>query len=602
ERETIRDSLIAPQGNPAVEIAGDNARLTITPQGSISAPDEGNSAVDVTGNNARVVNRGVIAGALNGITSIGDDLSLVNSGRIESDSRAVDLSDGDDITVNNSGSIIGTGNQRNGTLYVDGTADNLRVVNERRGTIDAGTGNLGDGISVQVGATGDSSSEDINIVNNGLVQGRGDGAEVFANGARVTANGSSGLRFFNGSGTPQATLTGSVVNNGTIAAEVNVGFLGGLVLEDGVAFDGSIVNNRRGLISGPRNGLYIGNASHNLEIINSGRIESGSRVVNIDGSGVSLRNSGSIIGTGNQRNGTVYSDATADNFSIVNERRGAIDAGEGNQGAAISLQIGDVDGDVVNAVVSNDGLLQGRGNSDGNLAGDGIRVFSGVADGTVTLETNINNQGRILATDDGIDIQAGLTLAGDIINRGTISAGDDGIFIDGSITGAINNFGTVTGNTNAINASDADNPVQVNNQGTLNGNVLLSDFNDVFDSSQGRVNGIVNGGGGDDRLIGTRRNDILTGEVGNDVLTGDRGNDIFVFAPTDFGADIITDYQAGQDLLDVSAFNFGVSGVNAILDGAQQIGADTLLNFANENTVLLQGVQANALEISNFVV
>lgn len=602
DSEVLRDDLIAPVGNPAVEIVGNDARLTVARQGSISAPDEGNSAVEVTGSNARVNNLGVIAGALNGLTSTGDNLNLVNLGSIESDSRAVDLSDGDGIFVRNSGNIIGTGNQRNGTFYVDGTVDDLRVVNQRRGIIDAGTGNLGDGISVQVGATGDSSSENINIVNNGQIQGRGDGPDVFANGGRVGANGSSGLRFFNGSGNPEATLTGSVVNNGTIAAEVNVGFLGGLVVEDGVAFDGRIVNNRRGLISGPRNGLYIGNGSHNLEIVNSGRIESGSRAVNIDGSGVSLRNSGNIIGTDNQRNGTVYTDATVDNFSIVNERRGVIDAGSGNQGAAISLQVGDVDGDVVRATVSNSGLLQGRGDGNGNLAGDGVRVSSGVVDGAVTFETNISNQGRILATDDGIDLQSGVTLAGDIINRGTISAGDDGIFIDGGITSAINNFGTITGSVNAINASDADTTVQVNNQGTLNGNVLLSEFNDVFDSSQGRVNGVVNGGAGDDRLIGTRRNDILIGGVGNDFVTGGRGDDTFVFAPTDLGADTITDYQVGQDLFDVSAFNFGVSEVNAILDGAQQIGADTLLNFANDNTVLLQGVQANTLEVSNFVV
>ena len=383
DRVVIQEDVIAPIGQPAVNIVGEDARLIVT--GSVSAPDVGNTAVLASGEDARVINSGTISGAFNGISSTGDELSLTNSNTITSDSRAVDLSDGDGLVVRNSGDILGTGNQRNGTLYVDGTVDDLRFINS--GVVDAGVGNLGDAVSIQVGAVGDLSNEEINIINSGVFQGRGDGAEVFADGARVAANGSSGLRFFNGSGQPEATVTGSVINNGTITAEVNVGFLGGLVVEDGVAYDGRIVNNRQGVISGPRNGLYIGNAEHDLTINNAGRIESGSRAVNIDGSGVSLRNSGTIIGTGDQRNGTVYADATAENFSIQNNRRGVIDAGEGNQGAGISLQIGDVDGDVVEASIRNDGLIQGRGDAplDSNLAGDGIRLFSGVAEGECDL-------------------------------------------------------------------------------------------------------------------------------------------------------------------------------------------------------------------------
>ncbi|NER81467.1 MAG: hypothetical protein F6K42_18245, partial [Leptolyngbya sp. SIO1D8] len=191
DRVIIREDLVAPIGDPAVQIAGDEARLTVSGQGSLSAPDAGNSAVEVVGNEAEVINRGSISGALNGITAIGDGLTVRNSGHIESDSRVVDLSDGDGSLFRNTGTLLGTGNQRNGTLYVDGTVDDLRVENTRSGVIDAGEGNLGDGISVQVGAAGDPSNEGINLVNTGLVQGRGDGPDVFADGARVAANGSS---------------------------------------------------------------------------------------------------------------------------------------------------------------------------------------------------------------------------------------------------------------------------------------------------------------------------------------------------------------------------------------------------------------------------
>ena len=301
DRVVIQEDVIAPIGQSAVNIVGEDARLIVT--GSVSAPYVGNTAVLVSGEDARVINSGTISGAFNGISSTGDELSLTNSNTITSDSRAVDLSDGDGLVVRNSGDILGTGNQRNGTLYVDGTVDDLRFINS--GVVDAGVGNLGDAVSIQVGAVGDLSNEEINIITIvAYSRDARDGAEVFADGARVAANGSSGLRFFNGSGQPEATVTGSVINNGTITAEVTVGFLGGLVIEDGVAYDGRIVNNRQGVISGPRNGLYIGNAEHDLTINNAGRIESGSRAVNIDGFGVSLLNSGTIIGTGDQRNGT----------------------------------------------------------------------------------------------------------------------------------------------------------------------------------------------------------------------------------------------------------------------------------------------------------
>ena len=69
-----------------------------------------------------------------------------------------------------------------------------------------------------------ATNENINIENSGLIQGRGQAA---FDGGRVASNGSSGVRFFNGSGEAEATVTGSVVNSGTITAEVDVGFLGG---------------------------------------------------------------------------------------------------------------------------------------------------------------------------------------------------------------------------------------------------------------------------------------------------------------------------------------------------------------------------------------
>ena len=322
QAELVNEPITAPIGDPAFDISGTDASLFVSDQGSISAPDSGNTAVVSSGDGVDIVNLGDISGALNGVSSTGNSFQLINTGTISSDSRAVDLVDGDGLNILNSGTILGTGDQRNGTLYINGPVDDLVLENTASGTIDAGTGNLGDAISVQVGAGDDLVSEDINITNDGLLQGRGDGPEVFENGARVAANGSSGLRFFNGVSGEETTVTGSIENNGSITSEVNVGFLGGLVIEDGVAFEGTIDNT--GDIFGPRNGLYVGNAEHDLEINNSGLISSGSRAVNLDGDNVTFNNSGTVLGTGDQRNGTIYIDGTGDSIAINNLADGLI--------------------------------------------------------------------------------------------------------------------------------------------------------------------------------------------------------------------------------------------------------------------------------------
>ena len=509
ETKTIREAVQALAGEPAVDIPGDRARLVVTEDGSITAPDIGNTAVQVSGEDVSLSNRGLISGDLNGVSSTGNDLRLTNRGTIQSNSRVVDLSDGDDISVQNSGTLLGTGDQRNGTFYVDGTVDDLRLVNSKTGVIDAGEGNLGDAISIQVGAAGDPASEEIDIVNRGLLQGRGDGPEVFAEGARVTANGSSGLRFFNGSGQPEATVTGSVTNRGTIAAEVNVGFLGGVIVEDGVAFEGRITNSRSGLISGPRNGLYIGNADHDLQISNNGRIESGSRAVNLDGDDVTLTNRGNILGTGDQRSGTVYVDGTADDITINNQRQGVIDAGVGNSGGGISIQVGTANGlgagvDDLEAAVDliNRGLIQGRGT--GNVPA-GIRLFVGSGLPEATFSGAITNQrsGVIASEQDaGILIESGVIFDGQITNRGTIAGG--------------NGF--------AIDAEGALGTVNILNQGTLEGEVRL--------------------GAGSDRFVQRSQDGVVvTGGLGNDDITGGSGLDTVRYDDLDVG--VTVDLEAG---------------------------------------------------------
>ena len=532
-------------GTPAGE--SETFRGTLVNSGRISSEsNQGTTAgvriADGVGFDGTIANRrgGVIEGANNGLYfgNAEHDTKVVNDGTIRSDSRAFNI-DGTGVDLVNRGQILGTGDQRNGTIYSDATADDYSIVNERRGDVDAGKGNQGAGIALQTGDV-DEDSVSATIVNRGEIDGRGQAAAT-------TGLAGDGVRIFSGTpGGENETFEGKLVNSGRISSESNQGTTAGVRIADGVGFDGTIANQRGGLIEGANNGLYFGNAAHDAQVLNEGTIRSDSRAVNIDGTGVDLVNRGQILGTGDQRNGTIYSDATADDYTIVNSRHGVVDAGHGNDGAAISLQTGDVDGDVVSVSLSNRGKLVGRGDGEGNLEGDGIRVFSGVADALegVTFEGDLANYGRIHASDDGIDIRSGVTVDGDIVNTGWITGADTGLEIDGAVAGTLHNRGVIAGGRSAVDASEAEAAVDVENRGLLQGDVTLSGFDDeLVNDGFGRVDGAVFGGAGNDRLVGGHFGDQLFGGAGADELRGGRGND---FLQGGGGSDI-TDGGSGND-------------------------------------------------------
>ncbi|PIB25649.1 hypothetical protein BFP76_00495 [Amylibacter kogurei] len=66
-------------------------------------------------------------------------------------------------------------------------------------------------------------------------------------------------------------------------------------------------------------------------------------------------------------------------------------------------------------------------------------------------------------------------------------------------------------------------------------------------------NDIMFGAGNGDQINGRAGDDMIDGGAGRDILTGGTGNDTFVFAP-DGRRDIITDFQLGKDVIDLSQF------------------------------------------------
>lgn len=169
---------------------------------------------------------------------------------------------------------------------------------------------------------------------------------------------------------------------------------------------------------------------------------------------------------------------------------------------------------------------------------------------------------------------------------------------------------------------------------TLNGesgedNLYSADGRNSLDG--GADNDALRGGIGNDTLIGGTGNDALMGDdqtgsslwfgddrlnggKGNDLLEGGSGRDTFVFAPLD-GTDKIgklsfdesngfsinsatPDFQIGEDLLDVTAFNFAsatqvMNRLSASSEGA--------VFAANNTSVTLVGIDVDALSINDFV-
>ena len=100
------------------------------------------------------------------------------------------------------------------------------------------------------------------------------------------------------------------------------------------------------------------------------------------------------------------------------------------------------------------------------------------------------------------------------------------------------------------------------------GDNLLSggDGNDTLIASQGYGKNTLIGGNGNDYLTGGSGNDYLTGGSGNDYLTGGSGNDslyggtgtdTFAFNSYNGGVDRLYDFNATNELIQVSAAGFG---------------------------------------------
>ena len=98
-----------------------------------------------------------------------------------------------------------------------------------------------------------------------------------------------------------------------------------------------------------------------------------------------------------------------------------------------------------------------------------------------------------------------------------------------------------------------------------------------------------------DRLFGHEGNDTLNGGAGNDTMSGGEGADVFVW---NGGRDVITDFENGDDRIDLSYYARFDSFAD-IRGAAVQSGDSVVIN-AGADRVVIQDMRLNQLSSDDF--
>ncbi|WP_282182504.1 calcium-binding protein [Aliiroseovarius marinus] len=125
---------------------------------------------------------------------------------------------------------------------------------------------------------------------------------------------------------------------------------------------------------------------------------------------------------------------------------------------------------------------------------------------------------------------------------------------------------------------------------------------DHLEGGEGRDR--LHGGAGNDSLYGGSGDDILIGGrgSGSDVLSGGLGDDVFIFH-RGFGTDTISDFDVfdSTDIIDVSRIS-DFDGFEDLMENhVTQVGADTLIEDGNGNSILLENVNSADLSADDFL-
>ena len=302
-----------------------------------------------------------------------------------------------------------------------------------------------------------------------------------------------------------------------------------------------------GRIISTQNGLQIDSNGSLLQ--NAGEIHADNVAVQSSGVDLLIRNSGIISGA----------DGINAQSSLYLENTGQISASSVGVRATVSgslMNSGSISG--LNAAVS---LFSGSFLVQ-NLA-DGVISSDAVALAIVTSgDMSVDNSGTISGGTHAVASDNADLL---VVNAGTISATSNAAIT--TITSgemSIANSGTISSGSGVAIGADEATSVGLTNTGEILGDVVLGSGDDVVvNAGQGVIAGVVEGGNGNDTILGGTSSETIDGGADNDYISGGDGDDALT---TGGGIDIILG-GAGDDEITVNR-----GGTKFLLG---QAGADT---------------------------
>lgn len=455
-----------------------------------------------------------------------------------------------------SATIADLGEDATGTVGGDGVADfDLSTVLNWDGSFATVDGAIGDYTILSIEGQSSIAGANITIIEDGVVQGR---AEVLAGNAGIDVTAENGFHssiteigateameidvvLTNGTDTFEETLTVNVTGVATAADNTFAG-TAGVDTIDGLGGDDVL----RG---GADDDVIFGNTGND-------QIWAGAD----DGVGTTLGSTGAdffiggngddIIGGGVGNDVLVGNahivDSTALGFPVAGSDFGAVTddgsntlyGGDGND----VIAVGGYD-----ATVSGNGALT-AGTAATAVAADFTGTIGGVAWGGAGNDT-------IFGTASGDDVLGG----GD---------GDDTI-------------NTLDG-VNTVYAGAGNDTI---NGGAGNSTIYGGDGVDAITGGTGDEV-IFNGAGDDVAVNGGAGDDTLWGGAGDDTLTGGAGADVFAFAVGN-GADTITDFTDGTDMIDLS--DLGITSLNELVTEDQGLGNGFVIFYGEADSITLTG-------------
>ncbi|UUX49740.1 hypothetical protein NUH88_20370 [Nisaea acidiphila] len=259
-----------------------------------------------------------------------------------------------------------------------------------------------------------------------------------------------------------------------------------------------------------------------------------------------------------------------------------------------SVILGD-DGEAYTGDSGDDLVYGGTGNDTIDGASGNDTLYGGNGDDSLT-----GNAGDdLLYGGDGDDLLRGYggddTLYGEAGNDHLSAGGDDDLIYGGVGNDTING----RGGDDTIYGEDGDDHITTGFSNDAGSDVVIA--GNGADTVIGFTgNDTIFGNAGSDSLFGDSGADYIAGGVDDDTLTGGGGADVFAFNTGD-NADVITDFVAGTDRLDLDA-SFGITSQTALdaIASADQSG-NTILDFGNGDTITLIGTNPSELSINDIV-